>query len=84
MKTENLILSPDPKQFIYNYNQITVDSIFCMPETKPNTSNLWVIKFTSVNWKTSIQGKIYHRTNKPLNYNLSIVRGLIIHELKQL
>ena len=61
----------------------TIDKLYFIPNCKDNKGNLWFIHFT---YTGTIQftGRILHRTNIPLTSNLSIVRGKIAHELKNI
>jgi hypothetical protein len=73
----------DTKVFKLGYGIVTIDKLYFIPNCKDNTGNLWFIHFTYCG-TVQFTGRILYRTKVPLNYNLSIVRGKIAHELKNL
>ena len=74
----------DAKVFKIGQAIITIDKLYFIPNCKDSTGNLYFIHYTFTNGTNQFTGKILYRTNVPLIYNLSIVRGKIAHELKNL
>ena len=74
----------DAKVFKLGYGIVTIDKLYFIPNCKDNKGNLYFIHYTYSNGTNQFTGKILHRTNVPLISNLSIVRGIIIFELKNL
>ena len=73
----------DAKVFKIGYAIVAIDKLYFIPNCKDSTGNLWFIHFT-YNGVIQFQGRLLHRTKVPLNNNLSIVRGKIAHELKNI
>ena len=73
----------DSKVFKIGYGICTIDKLYFIPNCKDNKGNLWFIHFT-YNGVIQFTGKLLYRTNVPLNSNLSIVRGKIAYELKNI
>ena len=63
---------------------VTIDKLYFIPNCKNNKGNLYFIHYTFTNGKNQFTGKILHTTKIPLISNLSIVRGIIIFELKNI
>jgi len=72
------------KVFKIGYGIVTIDKLYFIPNCKDSTGNLWFIHYTFSNGLHQLTGKILYRTKVPLISNLSIVRGKIAHELKNL
>ena len=74
----------DSKVFKIGYGIVTIDKLYFIPNCKDNKGNLYFIHYTFTNGKNQFTGKILHTTKIPLNSNLSIVRGKIAYELKNI
>ena len=73
----------DAKVFRLGYAIVTIDKLYFIPNCKDKTGNLYFIHF-SYNGVIQFSGKIIKTSKVELISNLSIVRGIIAHELKNI